>query len=180
MKPFHPRLRPTLLVAALLAFASLPAALFAQPPGRGGGPGGMGPGHFGPHAGGPGSMEQGLSRLADHLGLTPEQRESIAAIRGSFRDTLATQRQATFELRQSLEEKVHGETFDETVIREAAQQLAQAQADLAVTEAQMFQQIRQVLTPEQLAHLDEMRQVRQERMDARRERWQERRNPPGS
>lgn len=181
MKRFHLRLRPTALVATLLAVTLLPAALLAQPPGRGGSPGGMGPmgggpGHFGPHAGGPGSMEHRLDRLAERLGLTPEQRDSIAAIRASFRDTLTAQRQATFELHQSLRGKVHADTLDETAIRATAEQLAQAQADLAVTQAQMLQQVRQVLTPEQLAQLDGLRQLRQERMEARRQRMEERRN----
>lgn len=183
MKSLAPRATLYPLTAAalgLLALALVPMTLLAQPPGPGGGPGGFGAGpghgarHFGPGPGGDDFAGPGFARFAERLGLTAEQQETIRGISDSFRDTLRTQQQAVGDLHKSLMEQSRADVLDEAAIRQTAQELGLAQADLAITRARMHQEIRQVLTPEQQAQLDEMHQRRQERMQERREGRQQR------
>ena len=139
------RHRLTIAFGGLLLLATALPAL-AQPPGHG------------PHGGGRGAMDgHRLEHLALRLELSDGQRE---ALREAFRDRFeggAEARRALFEARRALAERVHAETFDEAAIREAAGVVAALESDAAVERARQAQKLRQILTPEQLAELEEMR-----------------------
>ncbi|MDP9120998.1 MAG: hypothetical protein M3O15_06465, partial [Acidobacteriota bacterium] len=60
---------------------------------------------------------------------------------------------------------VHTPPFDEAAVRAAAQQVGQAEADFAVTHAQIAAKVWPLLTPEQQAKAKEMLTKAQAHMD---------------
>jgi len=115
--------------------------------------------HRGPHGSGPdtGMHEQALSRLD----LSDEQRASIDRLTAdhqvAVRDLVERQRKA----RQALAEQMRATEFDESAIRAAVFSAAQAEADLAVEQARMHQEIRALLTDEQRERMNEILERRQ-------------------
>ena len=145
----NPRSRLTLTICGLaLLVAALPAV--GMPPDRGRGPGG-GPGFQDGHR---------LEHLALRLELSDGQREQLNEILAARFDAGFDARRAMFEARRTLEERIHAETLDEAAVRQAAAALAALEADAAVRRARHLQELRRILTPEQLAELEEMREDR--------------------
>jgi Spy/CpxP family protein refolding chaperone len=102
-----------------------------------------------------------LEWMAEKLELSEGQREELReAFATGFEGRDEAQR-ALFEARRALEEQIHADSFDEAAIREAARALAALEADGAVERARHAQKLRQILTPEQYAELEEMRSQRQ-------------------
>jgi protein CpxP len=110
-----------------------------------------------------------LSRLAD-LNLTDEQK---ATVKETFQkhqpavkplvDKLVTERRA-------LQDLIHAEKLDESAIRAQAAKVAAVEADLAVERAKIAQELRPVLTAEQIQKLQEMKSEFRGRLDGARER----------
>ena len=141
-----PRHRLTIAaIGLLLVGAALPA--LAQPPGKGG----RGPGFMDGHR---------LEHLALRLELSDGQREELKAAFSERFEAGAERRQAMFEARRALRQAIHAESFDEAAIREAAAAVAALEADRAVERAKGAQKLREILTPEQLAELEQMREDR--------------------
>ncbi len=147
MRPIR-KTAPLILLA--LALAATPAHLMAQPPGPRHG-WGEGFGH-GPMAG----------RIFRMLDLDPGQRDSIHAILEGKSEAMDAHFDRVHTARAALGEQIHAEAFDEGAIRAAAKGLAEAEADLAVARAEIFQQVREILNPEQLDKLSRLRELRQE------------------
>lgn len=143
MQSKFPRFRVSLLAMALLLLAPL-TALAA-------------PGLHG-HAEGKGMGEDGrmLEHLMYRLELSESQIEEV--------HTLVEPRQAEFEAlheqmvtaRGAMMNAIHAETFDETAIREAAAAKGDVDAELGVARAMLLNEVRTVLTGDQLAELNEM------------------------
>ncbi len=145
MTPRH-RLTITICTLALLA-ASLPA-LAHNPRGRGPEGGrGFGDGHR-------------LEHLALRLELSDGQRQELKQALSERFEAGAEARRGLFEARQALREKIHADSFDEAAIREAAAAIAALAADMAVERGRQAQELRRILTPEQLAELEQMREER--------------------
>ena len=140
------RQRWTLTICGLVLLAGAMPAL-AQPrehgPGRGHGPGFM-DGHR-------------LEHLALRLELSDAQREELRAAFEARFEAGAAAREELRAARQALDEQIHAASFDEGAIREAAGALAALEVDMAVERARQAQKMREILTPEQLAELEEMR-----------------------
>lgn len=143
---------PALPVLLALALAAAPALLAAQPHGRGG-----------PH-GQPGFQRHGemLGHIFRMLDLEPGQRQSIHIILEGDREAMEALFDRVHTARSRLGDQIHAEVFDEGAIRDAASGLAEAEADLAVARAGMFQEVREILTPEQLDKLAELRAERRQ------------------
>ena len=137
------------LMIAICGLALLGAALpaLAQPRGHGA------------HGdGGPSGMDRHrLEHIAQRLELSDGQREELKEAFAARFEAGAETRHGLSEARQRLDDLIHGASFDEAAIREAAGALAALEADLAVERARQAQKMRQILTPDQLAKLDEMR-----------------------
>ena len=126
---------------ALLATLST-ATLFAQ----------LGPRHgrsSGAHQGGP-FGEFMLERIALHLDLSEQQREQIRAVHEVYREDVELLGQTMRVARHNLDDQTRGESFDETAIRAAAEQVAAVQADLAVLRARIHSDAHQILNPDQI------------------------------
>ena len=142
------------LTIAICGLILLAASLPALAQGRGDHQRGRGPGMMDGHR---------LEHLAQRLELSDGQREEFKEMFVARFEAGGESRRAVFEARQALDAQIHADSFDEAAIRTAAGALAALEADLAVERAAQVQKMRQLLTPEQLAKLDEMRGDRQDR-----------------
>ena len=149
----------TLLYSTLaLLLAAIPASLLAAPRGPGHGFGGG----FGPGADGPCGRGFIAGKIAERLDLSDGQRAEIQAIRESYREEAEGLFETMRVARLVLRGRIQSDLFDETAIREAAEQAAAVEADLAVLRAKIHSDVRQVLTPEQVAEAEAMRERVQE------------------
>ena len=127
-----------MLVLLLVGGSTL---ILAQPPGRGGGFEDRGP---------------ILDRIMEKLDLSPAQEEELHELVAENRDEHQAQRETIRTARRALADQIHAEIFDEEAIREAAAAVADVEEELAVSRALMFQEVQQILTPEQQAQMREM------------------------
>lgn len=138
--------RGTWFLGAALALAALavgPAALAAR---------------------GEGGRHERGQRLAEELGLSPEQRTQMRAIMDKYRggamgDHLRDLRQARGDLRDA----IHDVKATDAQVQEAARSVASHEAFLAVERHRMAIEMDRILTPEQKAKAAELRQQRRDR-----------------
>jgi len=121
--------------------------------------------HAGMHGGWHGGGRHGAGgemRGLRALNLTEAQRDQIFKIHHdqapAFRDQMKKVRAS----RDELQKLARADKFDQAAVRRAADTQAKAMSDLAVLRAQTSNQVRQVLTPEQRAKLDQAREQRRE------------------
>lgn len=153
-----------LAAAALLAVPSAAQAQAGPGPGQGGpGGGAWGHGPLGPGIGpGPGDglgfFDHMLPRLADDLGLTDEQLAEIHAILEAARPEIEGYAEQLRAGREAYREAHPDPTvFDDGAFRAHAAEQAQIQIELMVVAQRSKAEALAVLTPEQLAQLEEMR-----------------------
>jgi Spy/CpxP family protein refolding chaperone len=129
--------------------------------GRFGGPGGR----FG--RGGPGGPMGLAPMMLGRLNLTSDQQDRVKQIMDSHKQDQQAIGKRAMAARDALESAVTSPSFDETVIRQRAADLAAVDADQAVMRARIYAQVLQILTPDQQAKLKtmqtEMEQRRAER-----------------
>jgi Spy/CpxP family protein refolding chaperone len=94
--------------------------------------------------------------LAQKLGLSAEQTQQVQGVFANHKAELNTEVDRLKTAKTALFEAVHADTFDESAVRAAAANVAQVEADLAVTRAKMASEVRSVLTPDQQAKAKEM------------------------
>lgn len=151
----------TIILTIAAAAIALPAALMAQ------GVPGIGPGagvgfHHG-HGGGfdddgPGFLEHMLPHLADRLGLSDEQAARIETILDDARPTIEGYAEQLRVGRDAYREAHADPTvFDEAAFRAHAAEQSRIQIELMVSAQRTKALVLAELTPEQLAHLEEMR-----------------------
>ncbi|MDM8551003.1 Spy/CpxP family protein refolding chaperone [Desulfobacterales bacterium HSG2] len=143
------------IVAALVILFT--GAVMAQKFGRFGmgGPGG-------PGMGGPGGF--GMGRGLMELDLSDAQKTEVADIIKKYRDQTENAVDSLMAAKKNLDTVIHVEEFNEADVRQTFQTIASAQEELVVLMAKIFSEIRPVLTPEQIASLEERRAGRAERM----------------
>jgi Spy/CpxP family protein refolding chaperone len=97
------------------------------------------------------------------LNLSEAQRDQIFKIHHdqapAFRDQMKKVRAS----REELQKLARADKFDQAAVRRAADTQAKAISEMAVMRVQAQNQVRSVLTPEQKAKLDQMRQERESR-----------------
>ena len=112
--------------------------------------------HGGGHHGGGGEM-RGLRAL----NLTEAQRDQIFKIHHDQEPAFRDQMKKVRASRDELQKLARADKFDQAAVRRAADTQAKALSDMAVMRVQTQNQVRAVLTPEQKAKLDQMRQERE-------------------
>lgn len=142
-------------------------------PGQGGAPGGPRVRRGGPGMGlgGPGLFGPALRRLE----LTEDQRSRVRQITESHRDEQRAIADRARKAHEALREVTESPTFDESAVRARAADVASVEADMAVARARLYNEVYQILTPEQqttLKTLQAERGQRQDRLQERRERRQ--------
>jgi protein CpxP len=105
-----------------------------------------------------------FGRFADRLNLTDAQREQMRQIGERYQATFRAQyeRSGGAEGRGRLD-PLSGGPFDESAVRAAARARADAQVEREVAQARMMHEMYNVLTPEQKAQLETIRERREER-----------------
>jgi len=98
---------------------------------------------------GAGPHQERFEKMAEVLGLTSQQREQIAAILTSSRDSTKELRGKLRDNRDALRAASAPEGFDEAKIRTLAAEGGSLKAEMMVTRAKTRQQIHGLLTPEQ-------------------------------
>jgi protein CpxP len=107
------------------------------------------------------------------LDLTDAQREQVRSIFEQNRDEMRAAGEKLRTARRALNDAAgagtvaKAETIDEAAIRTAAETLANAEAEAAISRARIHAQVWQVLTPEQQAKAKELRQQREQRRSQR-------------
>jgi periplasmic protein CpxP/Spy len=120
-----------------------------------------------------GHGQQG-DRLAKALDLSKEQTGQVKAIFRKHRDEAAPLRKEMMSGRRALRNLIQSDKPDEAAIREQVKKNASMDGDLAVRRAKMFQEVRSVLTPEQIQKFQALQEKRDRRIDGRMNRGQER------
>ena len=104
-------------------------------------------------------------RLRGQLGLTHEQVKTIKGDLAADRTTLTTLLSSLHEARINLRSTIRKPGATEEDIRAASAKVAGVEADLAVERAKLYGKISPVLTPDQLAKMDELQQRADDRVD---------------
>lgn len=113
-------------------------------------------------------------RLAKALGLSREQKEQIKAIFRKHRDEIAPLRDEMVSGRRELRNLIRSDKPDEAVIREQVSKIAATSGNLAVGRAKMYQEVRALLTPEQIRKFQALQEKRDRRIDRMMNRGEER------
>ena len=111
--------------------------------------------------------------MAKALGLSKEQTEQVKAIFRIHRDEIAPLRKEMVSERRELRNLIQSDKPDEAVIREQVKKIAATGGDLAVRWAKMSQEVRTVLTPEQIQKFRALQEKRDRRIDGMMNRGQE-------
>ena len=115
-------------------------------------------------------------RLAKALGLSDEQKVQVKAIFRKHRDETAALRKEMISGRRELRKLVQSDKPDEAAIREQVTKVAATGGNLAVDRAKMFQEVRAVLTPEQIGKFRALQEKRDRWIDRRLNRGEERKS----
>ncbi|HEX2719643.1 MAG TPA: Spy/CpxP family protein refolding chaperone, partial [Candidatus Deferrimicrobium sp.] len=110
---------------------------------------------------------------AKALGLSKEQTEQVKAIFRKHRDETAPLRKEMMSGRRELRKLIRSDKPDEAVLREQVKKIAATGGDLAVRRAKMAQEVRAVLTPEQIQKFRALQEKRDRRIDRMMHRGQE-------
>ena len=102
----------------------------------------------------------GMRGMLRQLNLTEAQQDQIFKIRHEQTPAFREQMKKVRAARQDLRKLAAAERFDEAAVRRAADAQAKAMSDLAVLHAQTQNRVRSVLTPEQRAQFDKLREQR--------------------
>jgi periplasmic protein CpxP/Spy len=145
-----------------------------------GGPGGPG----GPHgwmgrgrAGGPGRGGVLRQMMLQRLDLTDAQKERVKGIVDSHHEEMRAVRDRAMKAHAALEAAITGDTFDEATVRTRAAEAAIVDADAAVHRARVYNEVYQILTPDQQNKLKTIQANMQKRMQNREENPRPRRGP---
>jgi len=123
-----------------------------------------GPGRFGRFHG---------DRMLEALQLSDEQKATIDGWFAANRESARSLHESMREQRQLLRDAAQTQPFDEAAVRFQAQELAKLQAEMIVQRAAVRNQVSSVLTAEQKAKLEELKEQRKARFNE----WRERHHP---
>jgi Spy/CpxP family protein refolding chaperone len=150
--------RHIFLTMAAVVILTVPVTVLAQ---TGPGPGhGGGHGRFGDRDGADGLrfFEHRLPRVAEELGLSDEQLSEIQTIVDQARPKIESYAEQLRDGRETYRSAIEDPTyFDEESFRDHATAQHEIQTELGVVAGQAKADALKVLTPEQLAQLEEMR-----------------------
>ncbi len=146
----------TLTALAVVTFGWISVAS-AQGPGGGhmrrpGGHGGQG---FGA-GGADGSQGPPVGMVARHLGLSDEQKEQWKALHEKARETGEPLMKAAQEAKQAFDKALDAENADANAVGQAALAMRGAHQKVEAHRKATFQSVKTILTPEQLAKIEEM------------------------
>ena len=101
--------------------------------------------------------------MDEELGLTDDQFDQLKGIVREYRSDLEPRMKTMGEKGRSLRQAVIDEDSDASTIRNAAEELGNAIGDAAVAVSETFTKARTILTEDQIAQLEEIRESHQKR-----------------
>lgn len=107
-----------------------------------------------------------FGRIARALDLTDDQKSQVKAILKTHASEIETQMKASAAARRAVHDAVLAQPMDEVAIRAAAQRLGQVHADGAVLFARIRTEIQPILTDDQLAKIQKLRERMRSRSDS--------------
>jgi periplasmic protein CpxP/Spy len=126
--------------------------------------GGFGPGRGRGGPGGPGGI---LGPAFERLDLTDAQKTRVKEILDSHQADLRALGTRSMTAHQALDAATASDSFDEATVRTRAAELAAIDADMAVMRARVYNEVYQILTPDQQKQLKQLRAEMQQRMQER-------------
>lgn len=114
---------------------------------------------------GPPMAGQHFKKLATTLGLSAQQQQDIKAILQKDRPQFQPLIKQLVVERRALRTLIHADTIDEAAIRAQSAKVAAIQADQAVLRAHTGQDVRKLLTPEQVQKLKDFQATMERRHD---------------
>lgn len=116
---------------------------------------------------GPPQPGKHFNSMVKDLQLTAQQKQQVKEILAKNRpQSEPLMKQFTTE-RRAMRTLIQADSFDEAAIRAQSAKMVSLEADLAVQRARIAQEIRAVLTPEQIAKAKELQAQRDKKMDER-------------
>jgi protein CpxP len=106
------------------------------------------------------SHGMGMHRMLRHLDLSDAQRDQVLKIFHDQAPAMRERMKAARSAREDLAKLASASTFDRERARAIADTEAKAISDVQVLRAESMARVREVLTPEQRAKLDQMREHR--------------------
>ena len=107
----------------------------------------------------PGPMpSHGMHRMLRHLDLSEAQRDQVFKIFHDQSPAMHERMKAARAAREDLEKLAFGSAFDRARARAIAETEAKAIADMELLRAESMARVREILTPEQRAKLDQLRE----------------------
>src|SRR4051812_41656435 len=116
---------------------------------------------------GPAPAGHHLKQMAKELQLTPSQKQQVKAIFAKNKPATGPIMKQLMAERRGLRSLIQADAVDEAAIRAQSAKVAAIQADMAVHHAQLAQEIRAVLTPEQILKAKELQARRDKKMEER-------------
>lgn len=118
--------------------------------------------------------QQLQQRVMQAIGISPEQRMRMQAIRRTHDDEVISAGRRLRQARQALDRAIMSEQFNEAEVRRATEALAAAQADKTRLDATVRSQVRGVLTTDQIQRFHQLqrelrREVREQQRDEQKE-----------
>jgi len=118
--------------------------------------------------------QQLQQRVMQAIGISPEQRIRMQAIRRSHDDEVISAGRRLRQARQALDRAIMSEQFNEAEVRRATEALAAAQTDKIRIDASVRAQVRGVLTTDQIQRFHQLqremrREVREQQRDEQKE-----------
>lgn len=109
-----------------------------------------------------------FKKMATELGLSTQQQDEIKKIIAKNRPLAEPLMKQLQSEHRALRGIIQADTFDEAAIRAQVAKAGALQADLAVQRAKLAQQVRAILTPEQIQKFKDIQSRRDGRMDRKR------------
>lgn len=162
----------SILAGSMLAIGAA-GSVYAYDGPSGGGPGYHGPGYGGPGYGGPGyghhredyrpQREARMAHMMNQLELDRKQREAISKIRDEQAKKTEAKMDEMLKIREAMREQAHAEKYDAAKVRELADAQAKLMSDMMVERVETMNRIREQLTKDQEARMEQMRKQMMER-----------------
>ena len=100
-------------------------------------------------------------KVGQLLGITDEQREKIVSTLEIYREDFKPLIEGMMNASRDLRDTVTSDKFDEKAIRDKASLVSEYKVELAVLIGKVYQDVKVILTPEQIELINEFKEMRQ-------------------
>ncbi|MCD6217566.1 Spy/CpxP family protein refolding chaperone [bacterium] len=105
------------------------------------------------------------ARMGAMLGITDEQKDEIRGTLEGYRDDFKPLVEGMIDAQRTLRDTVSADNFSESAIRKASDGVGDYRAELAVLAGKAYQDVSDILTPEQIDIVKEFKEMRRNHID---------------